>query len=152
MSLEFKLKRFVSGMGLPATTQHIHWMKYLAPHEAPGILHADVQEQIVEGPLDILPDIVTAMSETNPVDRAMHLDAMTFLDGNGLFQADRMMMAASIEGRVPLLNNLVLDAAIGISANIKLHNGQLKAIIRELLRPHLPQRIIDLPKKGFGPL
>lgn len=151
MSFEFKLKRFISGADRPRAEQHLLWMRYLTGDETTEILNPDISNHIKRGALSNLIDQVGGLEDLEPVDMAMQLDMMTFLDGNGLYQADRMMMAASLEGRVPLLNNLMIDLAMRIPSKVKMHNGSLKAILRTLLRGRLPDSIVNLPKKGFGP-
>ena len=60
-------------------------------------------------------------------------------------------MAASLEAMVPLLNMEIVDFVAALPAALKIHGGQLKAVLKEALRPLLPSHILRLPKKGFGP-
>ena len=61
----------------------------------------------------------------------MHLDALFFLEGNGLFEVDRMTMAASIEARVPLLNIDLLSYVNSLKTNVKMPKGRLKELLKK---------------------
>ena len=80
----------------------------------------------------------------------MRFDFETYLPEDVLTKVDRMSMAHSIETRVPLLDNQVIDFAATLPAHLKIHNGRRKHILKETLRPMLPPGILDRKKQGFG--
>jgi asparagine synthase (glutamine-hydrolysing) len=82
--------------------------------------------------------------------RMMRFDFETYLPEDVLTKVDRMSMAHSIETRVPLLDNEVIDFAAALPANFKIRNGRRKHILKETLRPLLPAGILDRRKQGFG--
>ena len=151
MSFEFKARRFVRGAELRPEAQHFQWMGYFSDAEKARLFRPEVLARVDEPVLAPLDQPIADLCEEDLVDRIMHLDALTFLEGNGLFQADRMSMAASLEARVPLLNNDMVAFASALPASVKMRRGRLKAVVREVLKPHLPADILRLPKKGFGP-
>lgn len=151
MSFEFKARRFLRGMDLPPELQHFLWMGYFDDADKSRLLAPEVLEQVQSPTLQPVIDRLAELPERETVDRIMHLDALFFLEGNGLFQADRMTMAASLEARVPLLNRDVFDFVSALPLDIRMHRGQLKELLRSVMRPHLPPTILDKPKKGFGP-
>ncbi|OAN49299.1 hypothetical protein A6A04_04065 [Paramagnetospirillum marisnigri] len=152
LSLEFKAKRFIQGMDLTPEQQHLGWMGYFNATGVAALLRPEIAEAASHDGHRALavPDLARP-TETDPVDRILHLDMCTFLEGNGLFQADRMTMAASLEARVPLLNTVVMDYVAALPAGVKMAGGQLKPLLKMALKPKLPSRIITKPKKGFGP-
>lgn len=115
------------------------------------LLLPEIREQVQGDTLQPLRSVVESLEEDELVSRIMHLDALFFLEGNGLFQADRMTMAASLEARVPLLNNDLVNYVNGLPAALKMHGGKPKELLRLTLRDMLPPKIINKPKKGFGP-
>jgi len=151
MSFEFKAKRFIKGVELSPEAQHFIWMGYMDDAWKADIFQPQIARQMGGTAIEKLAPVIDALEEPDIVSRIMHLDALTFLEGNGLFQADRMTMAASLEARVPLLNNDLIDFVSALPISVKMAGGTLKAVLKELLRPHLPKAIIDLRKKGFGP-
>ncbi len=64
-------------------------------------------------------------------------------------QEDKVGMAHSLEARMPLCDNAVIDLALSIELDEKLHGGILKAIPKAALRNRLPQVLFTLPKRGF---
>jgi asparagine synthase (glutamine-hydrolysing) len=63
---------------------------------------------------------------------------------------DRNSMAWSIEAREPFLDFRLVEFALGIPDELKISNGRLKAVLREAMRPYLPQKIVDRRDKvGF---
>jgi len=151
MSFEFKAKKFIQGMDLSPELQHFAWMGYFGESEKKSLFKDEIQDQITESTYRPFQSLIDNLEETDSVDRALHLDALTFLEGNGLFQADRISMAASLEARVPLLNRDMVELASSLPVALKMKGGRLKAVLREALRPHLPPSVLELPKKGFGP-
>jgi asparagine synthase (glutamine-hydrolysing) len=82
--------------------------------------------------------------------RMMRLDFETYLPEDVLTKVDRMSMAHSIESRVPLLDNYVIDFAAALPARFKIAGGRRKRVFKEALRPLLPAGILDRRKQGFG--
>jgi len=151
MSFEFKAKRFIEGMDLPPEYQHALWMGYFDDEGKRRLFRSDVLEQVDGDTLDPVRNALRALPEQNLLDRIMHLDALFFLEGNGLFQADRMTMAASLEARVPLLNHDLVSFVNALPFSVKAKRGRTKQLLRTALAPYLPARILNKPKKGFGP-
>ncbi len=80
----------------------------------------------------------------------MHFDFETYLPEDILTKVDRMSMAHSIESRVPLLDNRVVDFAATLPAHLKIRNGRKKHILKEAAATLLPERILNRPKQGFA--
>jgi asparagine synthase (glutamine-hydrolysing) len=80
----------------------------------------------------------------------MRFDAETYLPEDVLTKVDRMSMAHSIESRVPLLDNEVVDLAASLPAAMKIRDGRRKHILKEVARTILPAEIVDRRKQGFG--
>jgi asparagine synthase (glutamine-hydrolysing) len=82
--------------------------------------------------------------------RMMRFDFETYLPDDVLTKVDRMSMAHSIESRVPLLDNRVIDFAATLPAHFKIANGRRKHVLKESVRSLLPPGIADRKKQGFG--
>ncbi|HET7694276.1 MAG TPA: asparagine synthase (glutamine-hydrolyzing) [Vicinamibacterales bacterium] len=82
--------------------------------------------------------------------RMMRFDFETYLPEDVLTKVDRMSMAHSIESRVPLLDNLVIDFAATLPSRFKIRSGRRKHVLKEALKPLLPTGILDRRKQGFG--
>jgi asparagine synthase (glutamine-hydrolysing) len=82
-------------------------------------------------------------------DVCMRADLETYLSENNLVKTDRASMLASLEVRVPYLDETVLDRILPLSAQDKIVNGQFKALLMPLVRRLLPREVWDRPKRGF---
>lgn len=150
MSFEFRAKRFLAGMDQPSELQHLAWMGYFTSEELPALLQPAWRERL-GAPRNFLADVVADLRAKEPLDRILELDSRLFLEGNGLFQADRMSMLASLEARVPLLNPELSDWANALPWTAKMPGLRLKHLLKQLAKRMLPSRIVSKPKKGFGP-
>lgn len=79
----------------------------------------------------------------------MHFDFETYLPEDILTKVDRMSMAHSLESRVPLLDNEVVEFAAQLPASLKIRGGRRKHILKEAAAGILPSDILDRPKRGF---
>jgi asparagine synthase (glutamine-hydrolysing) len=82
--------------------------------------------------------------------RMMRFDFETYLPEDVLTKVDRMSMAHSLESRVPLLDNEVIEFAATLPSAFKIRDGRRKHVLKEALRPLLPAGILDRRKQGFG--
>jgi asparagine synthase (glutamine-hydrolysing) len=80
----------------------------------------------------------------------MRADLETYLSENCLVKTDRASMLASLEVRVPYLDETVLDRILPLPVQAKIHGDQLKALLMPLARRLLPREVWDRSKQGFG--
>jgi asparagine synthase (glutamine-hydrolysing) len=81
--------------------------------------------------------------------RMLDVDLALWLPDDLLMKMDKMSMAASIEGRVPLLDHPLVEWAARLPARLKVRGLEGKHLLRRLARRRLPAAIIDRPKVGF---
>lgn len=67
-----------------------------------------------------------------------------------LLRQDKMSMGASLEARVPILDNEMVDLAFRISAREKMRNLTPKYLFKKAASADLPSRIVHKRKVGFG--
>jgi asparagine synthase (glutamine-hydrolysing) len=77
-------------------------------------------------------------------------DAQQYLPDDILVKVDRASMAASLEVRSPLLDYRLFELAWKLPLNFKLQGRIGKVPLRHLLGRHVPEKMYDRPKMGFG--
>jgi len=82
-------------------------------------------------------------------DLLMRADLETYLSENCLVKTDRASMLASLEIRVPYLDETVLERILPLPADKKIVNGELKSLLLPIARKILPREVWDRPKQGF---
>lgn len=80
----------------------------------------------------------------------MLADALDYLPGDILTKVDRAAMAASLETRVPFLDNDVVALAWRLPAPMKLRGGVSKWVLREVLARYVPPALTERAKAGFA--
>src|SRR5208337_491403 len=76
-------------------------------------------------------------------------DQRYFLPDDILNKSDRMSMAHSLEVRTPFLDHRIVEFAARLPQNLKIRGGQLKFVLRELMKGKLPPAVLQRPKEGF---
>ena len=72
----------------------------------------------------------------------------TWLMGNALLSQDKVTMAYSLEARVPFFDPALLEMASQLPPELRLRSN--KYVLRQAMRPHLPEWALERPKHGFS--
>jgi asparagine synthase (glutamine-hydrolysing) len=105
---------------------------------------------LLEGIDDNMKNHFSSFKHLNDTDRFIGLDLKTYLVNDLLFLLDKMTMAASIEGRVPLIDYRMVEFMFAIPARRKIKNGNVKGLVKEWLKDILPDEVLQRKKMGFG--
>ncbi len=81
---------------------------------------------------------------------ASTVDHLWYLPDDLLLKEDRTSMGASVEGRVPFLDDGLVRFAAGLPRHARFGDPQGKAVLRALARRVLPERLAARPKHGFS--
>ena len=140
LSFDFRAKRFVGGARYPVAERHQRWMGSFNAQERAVLLAREVPHEVEDG----------EAAYADPLNQVLALDMRLYLENDILVKLDRASMMASLEGRVPLLNNDFVEYATHLPLNMKLRRLRSKFLLKRALRGLLPEAILNRPKKGFG--
>ena len=91
-----------------------------------------------------------ALDAGDVLDRTLYTDIHTYLPGDLLVKADRMTMAASLEGRSPFLDHELMAWAARLPNHMKVRGLTGKVALRKAFADVLPPEILRRGKQGFG--
>ncbi|MEO6719167.1 MAG: asparagine synthase (glutamine-hydrolyzing) [Ferruginibacter sp.] len=77
-------------------------------------------------------------------------DFKYYLPDDLLVKVDRAGMQYSLETRVPLLDYRLAEFAFNLDESLKIKNGSMKYLLKQVLYDHVPKEIFDRPKWGFS--
>lgn len=77
-------------------------------------------------------------------------DFQYYLKDDLLVKVDRASMFYALECRCPLLDHHIVEFAFSLDPSLKTRDGKAKWLLKELLRDHLPDSLIDRQKWGFS--
>src|SRR5437868_4084330 len=144
LSFDFRAKRFVSGAAHPVAERHRRWMGSFASEERTALLSREVPASLGDA------NGGDEFGSYDPLNQVLMMDMRLYLENDILVKLDRASMMASLEGRVPLLNNDFVAYATSLPLHMKLRGMRSKFLLKRALRGVLPDRILNRPKKGFG--
>jgi len=93
---------------------------------------------------------LTGFPKTDPLNRILWLDFLTYLPDNLLVKVDRGTMLASIEARAPYLDRHVMELMIPAPSRLKVHRFTTKGILKEAARGLVPDAVIHRRKRGLS--
>jgi asparagine synthase (glutamine-hydrolysing) len=144
-------KNFLRHVSRNVDGRYLDSVAFFQPDEKVALYSPDIHRGLHAWDAErTLRDRLTRFASLPAHSRMMRLDFETYLPEDVLTKVDRMSMAHSIESRVPLLDNAVIDFAATLPATLKIHDGRRKHVLKEAARSMLPDGILDRKKQGFG--
>jgi asparagine synthase (glutamine-hydrolysing) len=147
MSVEFRLKRTLTGLSYPPPAWNPAWMSPVEPSAIRELFQEPLR-------LEELYEEAIALWERDPkkstVDRTLEFFTTLYLQDDILAKADRASMMSSLESRAVFLDNDVVEFCRKLPSRFKYRNGTRKYLLRRALAPWLPGEVMRRPKKGFG--
>lgn len=119
--------------------------KSLARYLAPEVVATATPERTLGLWLDLIDEFGGRMDTAT----LMRADLWTYLSENCLVKTDRASMAHGLEVRVPMLGRPVLDAVLGLPAEVHTAGGP-KSLLTEIARASLPETVWNREKHGFS--
>ncbi len=139
-------KAFLQADALPFEERYRSYMQVFDAAERTALLRgaapASFDDCIARGFADAQTD--------DPLRQLMDVDFATQLPDDLLLLTDKMSMAVSLECRVPLLDQRLVELAARMPGSLKMRGGELKHVMKRALADVLPNDILYREKRGFG--
>lgn len=149
ISLDFKIKRFLAGRGVPVQARHHRWLGSFLPEEKERLL-SDWAKPVLGDTYAAAYRHGRESGVKETLNELLYTDLKMYLEGDILFKVDRASMAASLEVRVPFLNRDLVQFATQLPSSLKLHGLEGKYLLKKAVGDLLPPSILRRPKKGFN--
>ncbi|HVA24935.1 MAG TPA: asparagine synthase (glutamine-hydrolyzing) [Chloroflexota bacterium] len=151
ISFDFKVKRFLAGLPHDPVVRHHMWLGSVPHADTRRLLTADARAELRDGrAYEQAYQHLERCRAQQVLNQVLYMDFKLYLENDILPKVDRASMACSLEVRVPLLNQLVLEHVAKLPADLKLRGMTTKFIMKEAVKDLLPAEIISRKKKGFN--
>jgi asparagine synthase (glutamine-hydrolysing) len=138
-------KGFLSTAGLPLDERYRSYVQVFPEESA-----AKLSRRAGAVEWDCLAAAFDQATSDDDLNRMLSVDAETQLPDDLLMLTDKMSMAVSLECRVPLLDQELVELAARMPEGIKMRGGRLKHAMKAALQDVLPADIRERKKRGFG--
>jgi asparagine synthase (glutamine-hydrolysing) len=148
-SRDFKIRRFLSGRGVPLEARHHRWMGSYFDEDKARLFQDWVRPVLGETYASAY-RYARECDARLTLNRVLYDDMKLYLEGDILTKVDRASMAASLEVRVPFLNRRVVEFATSLPLSLKLRRLTGKYLLKRSMAGRLPREIIERKKQGFA--
>jgi len=139
------LRSFLMSADLPFEERYRHYIEVFGDRSL-----TDLLVEPLATPFDAIGKAFDESPSSDPLQRLLSVDLKTQLPDDLLLLTDKMTMATSLECRVPLLDQKLVELAATIPAKHRIRNGELKHVMKKALKGVLPDDILYRTKRGFG--
>lgn len=152
-STGFKLQRLARGLGITDPwARDLAWRGAFTEDGLSALLHPDIRERAQVG---LAEQLLAGRAAEMGTGRSFWQQwswayCRSYLLDNVMVKVDRATMWMSLEGRAPLLDTRVVEAAFQIPDQWKTGAWSQKRLLKELLNQRVPEWILRRPKHGFG--
>lgn len=147
-----KYKRFTAGLAAaPADLGHYRWMTYLSAPEKRRLYAPSLQDALARSDAYApVREVLGRARGDDSLNRQLYTDLCVYLADDILVKVDRMAMATSLETRAPFLDTEVMELAFSMPGHLKIRDGVRKWVLKQAMRPLVPQDILQRRKEGFS--
>ncbi len=151
MSWDHLVKQFFRGAGTAGEIRFFRWMGGFLETEKDRIYSDSTKTKLTgHHAYDDLSRYLSRVNIYSELDRLLYLSQKLYLADDILAKVDRASMMNSLEVRAPFLDYRIVEYAARLHERFKLNGFKSKYILKKLARRHIPSKIINRPKKGFG--
>jgi asparagine synthase (glutamine-hydrolysing) len=140
-----KVKQAYGSLSIPNEAErYINWFASIKQGRIASLFTEEFKRQCT-----VLPDCQAFLKGDSGLDRITYFDLKTWLPDNLLERGDKMLMAHSVEGRVPFLDYRLVELAYQIDDCYKIKGKCGKYLIKKIAEKYIPKTNIYRKKVGF---
>jgi asparagine synthase (glutamine-hydrolysing) len=128
----------------------LRWGSFFAPSQRRALWREEHWRNLCANDAESLLIETFEMAKGSFLDRTLFTDLHTYLPGDLLVKADRMTMAASLEGRSPFLDHEMVEWTARLPDSLKLRGTTGKYLLKKAFAGYLPPSVKSHRKQGFG--
>ncbi|HWX19230.1 MAG TPA: asparagine synthase (glutamine-hydrolyzing) [Candidatus Binatia bacterium] len=98
---------------------------------------------------EVIRNLFRQVEEEPLLNQMQYIDTKTSLADDLLVKADRITMGNSLELRVPFLDHVLLEFAVGLPASYRVKRLATKRLLKHAFQNRIPKEIIKRRKAGF---
>jgi len=143
--------RYTKALGrtihLPLDQQYLGFVSVLLAEQVNALMRS---RSFLDDAGQMMLELYGRPETEDALNRLFYIDAKTALPESLLLLTDKMGMAASLEVRVPFLDNRLVDFVCGLPAQYRLRGLNLKRLLKASLKGVVPDFALSRSKRGFG--
>jgi asparagine synthase (glutamine-hydrolysing) len=145
MSLDFKLRRALTGLSYPPEMWNPVWLAPIEPAEMVELFEEPMHAE------DLYDEAIALWNGGGSLgDRTLEFYTNHYLPDDILMKVDRAAMMVSLESRAVFLDNDLVEFCQRLPYQFKYRKGTRKYLLKKALAPLLPSEVLARGKKGFG--
>lgn len=151
--LPYQMRRFTHAarvLAAPAPQRWLDWFGIFPSVLKEQLLTSQYQSQVDLNAGRLFQRWLDLHPQRDDLSRMLYLDTKIWLPDNLLMKNDKMTMAASLEARMPLLDEDLIAYAASIPSQFKVRGWQTKWVLKQAFADFLPRPILTRKKMGFN--
>jgi asparagine synthase (glutamine-hydrolysing) len=144
-------EKILQNASLPPLERYILARSYTTPNDLNEMYSAELRSELnSSAPGKEFRKYFQEVEEQDFVNRMLYVDAKTFLPDLNLAYCDKLSSAASVEVRVPFLDNELISFMERVPPKLKLKGLTGKYILRRAMSGIVPTEVVKRRKASFG--
>jgi asparagine synthase (glutamine-hydrolysing) len=151
--LPYFMRKFslaASALNEPIPRRWINWFGTFSATLKQQLLTPAWQARVDMDAGRIFAEVLARSPQFDDLASMLYLDTVVWLPDDLLMKNDKMTMAASLEARMPLLDEELMTYAASIPSQEKVRGWQTKYLLKQAYADFLPSTILQRKKMGFN--
>jgi asparagine synthase (glutamine-hydrolysing) len=145
-----RLLRLSQALQLDAASRYAAWVACFNASERRALYTPEFADRVSSShPEALMREAYESSDAPTLVERLLDVDTQTYLHDQLLVKMDIASMAHSLEVRSPLLDHVFMEMVASLPLSAKISRGTSKRLLKDAIRPWIPDDVLDRPKRGF---